>query len=357
MSLSIPDLDFKGRRFLLVGGAGFIGHNLALRLHQHGAEVAILDSLQVNNVLSLHDSQSAPQERLLYEIMLQQRLNLIQSADIAMFVEDARDYHRFGKRFQDFQPDTVIVLAAVSHASRANKDPKSTLDHSYRSLENALDNSRGRVEHFIFMSSSMVYGNFQAETIDETAPCEPLGIYGAVKLGNEKLVAAYGNVFDLPYTIIRPSALYGQRCISRRVGQIFIENAIRGRDLIIQGSGEDRIDFTYIDDFTQGILRSAWTEDAKGEIFNITYGSARTLNEVAELVSKEFPGTSIKHTERQALVPERGTLDVSKARDLIGYAPEYPVSRGFLEYMLWYRELFENFDSSVLLGVNAQSNE
>ena len=353
----IPDLDFKGRRFLLVGGAGFIGHNLALRLHQHGAEVAILDSLQVNNLLSLHDSQSAPQERLLYEMMLQERLNLLQSAGVTIFVDDARDYHRLGKRFSDFQPDTVVVLAAVSHASRANKDPKSTLDHSYRSLENALDNSRGRVDHFIFMSSSMVYGNFQTEAVDETAPCEPLGIYGAVKLGNEKLIAAYGNVFDLPYTIIRPSALYGQRCISRRVGQIFIENAIRGRDLMVQGSGEERIDFTYIDDFTQGILRSASSEESKGEIFNITYGNAHTLNEVAALVSKEFPGTSIQYTERQALVPERGTLDVSKARALIGYSPEYPVSRGFPEYISWYRDLFEGFAPELMGGLDSQVNE
>ena len=357
MEFSSPDLDFRGKRFLLVGGAGFIGHNLALRLSQHGAEVGILDSLQVNNLLSLHDTHSAPNEHLLYEAMLQERLKLLQSAGVTMYVEDARDYHRLGRRFNDFQPDVVVVLAAVSHASRANKDPRTTLDHSYRSLENALDNSRGRVDHFIFMSSSMVYGNFQTETVDETTPCEPLGIYGAVKLGNEKLIAAYGNVFDLPYTIIRPSALYGQRCISRRVGQIFIENAIRGRELVIQGDGEDRIDFTYIDDFTQGILRAASRDESKGQIFNITYGHAHTLNEIAELVTSEFPGTRIRHTERPALVPERGTLNVSKARELIGYDPEFPVSRGFLKYIAWYRELFANFDADFLSGIGAQLNE
>lgn len=357
MASPISDLDFKKRRFLLVGGAGFIGHNLALRLRQHGAEVAILDSLQVNNVLSLHDSQSAPQERLLYSMMLEERLRLIRSAGITTYIDDARDYHRLSKRFGEFQPDTVVVLAAVSHASRANKEPMHTLDHSYRSLENALDNSRGQVDHFIFMSSSMVYGNFVTETVDETSPCEPIGIYGAVKLGNEKLIAAYGHVFDLPYTIIRPSALYGQRCISRRVGQIFIENAIRGHDLIVQGDGWDRIDFTYIDDFTQGVLLAASTEKAKGEIFNLTYGQAHTLNSVAEIVRAAFPGTSLRHTERSILVPERGTLDVSKARDLIGYRPEYPVSQGFTEYISWYKDLFARFKIDYLAGLAAQANE
>ena len=357
----MPDLvsgvSLQGRRFLLVGGAGFIGHNLALRLRNHGAEVAVLDSLLVNNVLSLHDSQAAPVERALYRVMLEQRLEFLRSSDVTMFVDDARDYHRVSKHFTDFQPDTVVVLAAVSHASRANKDPMHTLDHSYRSLENALDNSRGIVDHFIFMSSSMVYGNFPTDTVVETSPCEPIGIYGAVKLGNEQLIKAYGNVFDLPYTIIRPSALYGQRCISRRVGQIFIENAMRGQDLIIQGNGQDRIDFTYIDDFTQGVLRVASTERAKGEVFNLTYGSARSLNDVANIVIEAFPGTSLQHIERSVLVPERGTLDVSKARELLGYEPEYPVELGFREYIAWYKDLIADIDTSHLKGLAAQVNE
>ena len=353
----IPGVNLRGRKVLLIGGAGFIGHNLALRLRAHGAEVAILDSLQVNNLLSLHDTQAAPQERDLYAAMIAQRLHLLSEAGVPLFVDDARDYHRMAKRFTEISPDTVVVLAAVSHASRANKDPMHTLDHSFRSLENALDNSRGSVEQFIFFSSSMVYGNFPTDSVDEESPCNPIGIYGAVKLGGEKLVAAYGNVFDLPYTNIRPSALYGQRCISRRVGQIFIENALRGKDLVIQGDGEDRIDFTYIDDLTQGVLRAMTTEAAKGQTFNMTYGRAHTLNDVADLVTSEFPGTSVRHIERSALVPERGTLDVSKARDLLGYEPSFPVARGFSEYIDWYRKLFASFPADHFAHVNAQANE
>ena len=357
MSSLISGVDLHGRRVLLVGGAGFIGHNLALRLSLHGAQVAILDSLQVNNLLSLFDTESAPQERSLYALMLDQRLQMLRDAKIAMFVDDARDYHRVSKRFSEFQPDTVIVLAAVSHASRANKDPMRTLDHSFRSLENALDNSRGKVEQFIFLSSSMVYGNFPTEIVDETVACEPIGIYGAVKLGNEKLISAYGKVFDLPYTIIRPSALYGPRCISRRVGQIFIENAIRGQDLIIQGDGSDRIDFTYIDDFTQGVIRSMASDRAKGEVFNVTYGSAPELMEVAELVHAAFPDVAVRHVERSALVPERGTLDVTKARELLDYQPEYPVATGFPKYIEWYRDLFQGFSADDLAHVEPQANE
>ena len=123
-----------------------------------------------------------------------------------------------------------------------------------RTLENALDTVRERKPHFIFFSSSMVYGNFEGEAVTEERVCEPLGIYGALKYAGEKLVIAYHQVFGLPYTIVRPSALYGERCVSRRVGQAFIENALRGLDVTINGDGSDCLDFTYIDDLVQGIV-------------------------------------------------------------------------------------------------------
>jgi nucleoside-diphosphate-sugar epimerase len=352
-----PSLDLVGKRVMLVGGAGFIGHNLALELRRRGADVAIVDSLQVNNLLSLHDTTKAPAEHELYALMIQDRLDILKAAGVPLIVDDARDYHRLSKHFGEFSPNVVVVLSAVSHASRANKDPMTTLDHSYRTLENALDNARGCAEHFIFFSSSMVYGNFASESVDEEAPCNPIGIYGAVKLGNEKLVAAYSQVFDLPSTIVRPSALYGERCISRRVGQIFIENALRGRELVIKGDGTDRVDFTYIRDLVHGVCLAIREDASRGEIFNMTYGNGRSLNDVAGIVQGAFPEVSVRHEPRDALVPERGTLDVSKARDLLGYKPSYAIERGFVDYIAWYRDLFNRFDHEDLLDLEAQPNE
>ncbi len=350
-------LDLAGQRVMLIGGAGFIGHNLALELRRRGADVAIVDSLQVNNLLSLHDTTKAPVERDLYALMVTDRLELLKAAGIPLFVDDARDYHRMSKRFGEFNPNVVVLLSAVSHASRANKDPMTTLDHSFRTLENALDNARTDTEHFIFFSSSMVYGNFASASVDEDAPCNPLGIYGAVKLGGEKLVTAYGQVFDLPYTIIRPSALYGERCISRRVGQIFIENALRGRELVVKGDGTDRVDFTYISDLVQGVCLAIREDSSRGEIFNMTYGDARSLNDVAAIIQTAFPDVAVRHEPRDALVPERGTLDVSKARDLLGYVPSYAIERGFVDYINWYRDVFHRFDHRTILDLEAQPNE
>jgi nucleoside-diphosphate-sugar epimerase len=235
-------------------------------------------------------------------------------------------------------PDVVIHLAAIAHANRSNKDPFSTFDHSMRTLENVLDNSRSRGTHVIYFSSSMVYGNFEGEAATEDRVCQPMGIYGALKYGAEKLVIGYNQVFDLPYTIIRPSALYGERCVSRRVGQAFIENAIVGQDLTVNGDGTDELDFTYIDDVVQGVILSITEPQAINETFNITFGDARQMNQLAELVMERFPGIKLHHNPRDSLMPERGTLSIEKARQLLGYEPQHALEEGFVRYIDWYKD-------------------
>ncbi len=349
--------NIKGKRVLLVGGAGFIGHNLALELKRRGADVSVVDGLEVNNLLSLHTVTNKLAERDLYLSVINERLELLRSAGIPLYVEDARDYPRLSLLFGQLKPQVVVLLAAVSHASRSNKDPYHTFDHSFRTLENALDNSRGSVEHFIYFSSSMVYGNFAEAAVTEESQCNPLGIYGALKFGGEKLVIAYNQVFNMPYTIVRPSALYGERCISRRVGQVFIENAMRGQGLVIRGDGTDRLDFTYIGDLVNGVCGCIERPEAKNQIFNLTYGQGRSLNEMAEIVRSEFPGIGLQHMERDALMPERGTLSVEKAKRLIGYTPQYHLDVGYRRYIQWYRGLFERLKATPHVFAGPQVNE
>src|SRR5687767_13257231 len=223
--------QFTNKKIVLVGGAGFIGHHLALELARRGAMVHVIDGLQVNNLLSISTNFTDPTNRDLYLYMLQKRLDLLREAGVAFYPQDAREYSALSNIMGTIKPDVMVHLAAVAHANRSNKDPYTTFDHSSRTLENALDNARYVKAHFVYFSSSMVYGNFQTETVSESHPLEPIGVYGALKLGGEKIVIAYKQVFDLPFTIVRPSALYGPRCVSRRVGQIFIEKALRGEEL------------------------------------------------------------------------------------------------------------------------------
>jgi nucleoside-diphosphate-sugar epimerase len=332
--------NVAGLSVAVVGGAGFIGHNLALHLKSLGAEVTVIDGLEVNNLLALAANVDNVPYPKLSMALVSERLSLLRENGVYIVVQDARDYHALSHVLSERKPDVIVHLAAVSHANRSNKNPYSTFDHSLRTLENALDYARSSsVKHFIFLSSSMVYGNFNGESVTEESECNPIGIYGALKVCGEKIVLAYNQVFDLPYTIVRPSALYGERCVSRRVGQVFIESALCGKPLTVTGDGSDRLDFTYIGDLVRGITLCIERKEARNQTFNLTYGDGRAIRELADIIQEEFPGIQVGSIAKDNFSPERGTLSVDKARRLIGYEPEFPIDRGYREYIKWYKDL------------------
>ncbi len=328
------------KKIALVGGAGFIGHNLAISLDKKGYEVLVIDSLSVNNMLSFTDKEI--KNRKLYWSILNQRMDLLHEHNIEINVEDARNYNALSNLLDQFKPDVIIQLAAVSHANKSNKDPHTTFDHTLRTLENTLDIARSINSHVIYFSSSMAYGNFTKDQVTETTNCNPLGIYGTLKYSGELIVKAYHRVFDTPYTIIRPSALYGERCVSRRVGQIFIENAVQGLDIEISGDGSDKLDFTYIDDLIQGVILTIENKNSINETFNLTFGEARTIGEMAEILKESFDGIKINYTSKDKLTPDRGTLNIDKAKRLLGYNPNFSLEKGYPRYIKWYKEFWEN---------------
>ena len=324
----------------IVGGCGFIGHNLALHLKKnYNINVSIIDSLSVNNLLSFTDSEIKNKD--LYTSILNDRIILLNKNKIILRVIDARNYHLLSNELTKIKPDIIVHLAAVSHANKSNKDPHSTFDHSLRTLENTLDWSRHSGTKLVYLSSSMVYGNFDGKEVDEEANCSPIGIYGALKFAAEKIIIAYNQVFDLNYTIIRPSALYGERCISRRVGQIFIENALFGKKISINGLGDEKLDFTYILDLIQGISKSIGNEKAYNQIFNITFGEGREILKLIEIIKDNFSNIEVEFKERSKLVPVRGTLSNAKSKDLLGYRSEWPLEKGYQQYISWYKDFFD----------------
>ena len=264
-------------------------------------------------------------------------MELLRKAQIPVYVQDVRDYHATTRMLGEIKPQVIVHLAAVAHANVSNKDPYSTFDHSLRTLENTLDYAR---------AGDVVYGNFKDGVVTEETHCEPLGIYGGLKFAGEKMVIGYNQVFKVPYTIIRPSALYGERCVSRRVGQIFIENAAQGRDVAISGDGNDRLDFTYIQDLINGVKLCMQKKEALGEIFNITYGQSRSLNDMVSILRDHFPSAKVEYLPKDKLMPDRGTLSVEKAKRLLGYTPEWPLEKGFVQYINWNKQLMNSSNGS-----------
>ena len=319
------------KKIAIVGGAGFVGHHLGIKLKSKGHSVLIVDNLAINNILSFANEKKI--NRKLYWTILNKRLDLLNENNLEVNIEDARNYNAMSMLLEKYRPEVIIHLAAVSHANKSNKDPHSTFDHSLRTLENTLDIAKNFNSHVIYFSS---------ETVTEETICSPIGIYGTLKYSGELIVKSYNQVFDIPYTIIRPSALYGERCVSRRVGQIFIENALQNKQVNILGDGSDKLDFTYVEDLIEGVSLVLKTKNSINEIFNMTYGKAHSINNMVEILKKHFDNVEISYNPRDALIPIRGTLCVKKAKNLLGYNPEFPLEIGYPKYIRWYKNFYKN---------------
>jgi len=311
---------------LITGGCGFIGHHLALELRRLGNSVTVFDDFRF--------TMTNPA----YRHFIDTRLKKLADARIPIIRGDATDSFALADAVQSVRPVKIVHLAAIVSAAVCDREPELGFEinvHATQKLLEILRQSKG-VEQLVFPSSSMVYGHFPAESVTEETPANPIGIYGAGKLACEHMIRAYHNIYGLPFTIIRPSALYGPTCINRRIGQLFIEAALEGRALSLEGDGEDRLDFTHIDDLVQGLVLILTNKKALNETFNLTYGESRPLKALVSLIQRHFPGIEVEYKPWKHTVPHRGTLDIGKVRRLLGYAPQYPLERGYPLYMDWY---------------------
>lgn len=329
--------ELKGKRIAICGGCGFCGFNLALALKAVGVDVHVVDGFVVNHLATWVASNSLYRER--YLGFLNGRLTQLRQADIPIHSCDLRDYHRTSQLLVEIDPQKIVHLAAVSHAGKSNKDRHEAFENSILTLKNVQDFAMGAgVEQFVFQSSSMVYGNFHGRASEEDK-LEAIGYYGNYKIAAERMVQAGHQVHKLPYTIVRPSALYGAACVSRRVVQVFIEQALAGESLSVAGDGSERLDFTYIQDWVQGLLLILSKTEAINRTFNLAYGGARTLNELVEILRVHFPDLKVEFPGRDPLMPLRDTLSIEKIQTLLGYCPEYSLERGVSELVAWYKEI------------------
>ncbi len=339
--------NLSGERVALVGGAGFIGHNLALGLRQLGVEVMIADNLMQNNLLAnMTDPDIDPFRRDLNLNFLQQRFHMLRDQGVVLESADARSMIDLQSALAEFGPTKIVHLAAISSAVDAKRVPGHCFDLQLVTLRNVLEYARvfsNQVNQIVFMSSSTVYGDFSTPTVDENVRPRPYGIYANAKFMSERLIRTYNDQYGLATTIIRPSALYGERCISRRVSQLFIENALLGKPLMLEGGGDGRLDFTYIEDLVDGVIRSMAVDVCNGysNTFNITFGRSRTILELAEVVKSVVPSVELCEVPRDKIKPVRGTLSTERASKDLNFNARWPLETGYKRYCEWYVEQWE----------------
>ena len=184
----------------------------------------------------------------------------------------------------------------------------------------------------------MVYGNFR-DGVKETAECRPAGQYGIMKYMGEKLVQDYASRGSFDYTIVRPSAVYGELDVEDRVVSKFMLAAMRDQTITVRGANES-LDFTHVDDVAQGIALAATKPEANGNIYNITRCASKqiTLLDAAALCIKIAGRGKIDIQEKDPHFPSRGRLNIDQARQDLGFNPVINAKEGFRRYHKWFRE-------------------
>jgi len=307
-------------KILVAGGEGFIGSWIVEKLSQMGHRVTTLDNSDTYGVIEREQLDRLCQWR-------QRNWKRVRKIFGNVIMPLGRVWLR--------KQDIVIHLASYPRAKIVN-------DHPEMGVENIVVGTTGMlqdcveygVKRFVYVSSSMIYGNF-ADGTKEDFEANPINIYGEAKLAGERLTQQFNRSAGLEYVIARPSGVYGAGDIPDRVLSKFFAAAMNNRDINVHDAN-NRVDFTYVEDTADGIIRCALEKKAANKIFNITAGSATSLGEAAEkIIQLTGSKSQIKDTGQNNLYPERGTLDISQAKNLLNYQPQHSFDQGIKKYYEW----------------------
>jgi len=318
-------------KILITGGAGFIGSHVTKLMLDLGHDVVVYDSF----VHYVYPLERAHIDNIARRVaMIQGRAKLVRG-----HTHD-QDYLR--RVVAEAKPEYIVHLAAMPLANLAVEHPEEAMQTIMQGTMNLLQSCRdlSGLKRFVYVSSSMVYGDFARVPVAEDDAKDPKEIYGSIKLAGELLTRAFSNLYGVQYAIVRPSAVYGPTDNNRRVLGIFCENALAGKTLTVRGANE-ALDFTFVSDIADGIVLATLHPNGGNQVFNMTRGRGRTIQEAADIVARLVPGTRIEVAASDTRLPSRGGLDIARARSVLGYQPKVDIEDGlghYLEHLRSQRE-------------------
>ena len=310
-------------RILVTGSSGQIGTNLALRLRQDGHDVFGVDKRQ--------NTWTDEFRYLLQDL----------AGHYASFP--------FGINGVEYpEVDLVVHLAAHAKVHQLVRHPQRALENAVMTF-NVLEYVRQRQVPIVFSSSREVYGDVHrfdeyGEGVADFAYTE--STYSASKIAGEAFVYSYARCYGLRYLVFRFSNVYGRydNDLNRmvRVIPLFVHSMLRGEPITIYGGEQKTLDFTYVDDCTDGIVAGIEAL-AEGRVvnqtINLAFGRGNTLVHCAELIAAELdvePQVSLA----PSLLGEvtHYVADLSKARELLGYSPKVSLEEGIARSVAWFLE-------------------
>ena len=296
-------------RVLVTGGGGFIGSNLVRALLERGDEVRVLDNFSTGN-----------------------RTNL-EGLDIDVVEGELRSYERVHNAVRG--TDVVFHLGALGSVPRSVQDPLTSSAVNVEGTLNVLLAARDEgVRRVVYSSSSSVYGTRRELPVSEDQSPDPLSPYGVAKLAAERYCVSFSRVYESFQTVVvRYFNVFGPRQSPfsqyAAVVPLFITAIANGRPVNIEGDGEQRRDFTYVENVVDGTLRAGDTAGVSGRIFNVAASAPASVNELAELI-----GTIVGRPVERTTAPQRAGdirnswADISAARETLGYEPSVGLEDG-----------------------------
>ena len=310
-------------KILILGGHGFIGHNVARQLIDLGHQVDVVD---------IHH-QYGEYKDWEYNPVLEQRTEFIGTHQTWNI--DVSDAVAMRRVFASVSPNVVIDLATYPNAKMVKKNVVDATINMIAATAIALDLCvEFNVQRFVLASSSMVYGDFGGNIPDETAECNPLTLYGSYKLQCERMCKIWHHEHGLEYSILRPSALYGVRDMVVRVISKMTVGAITTGKINVNGP-DNRLDFSYVTDVAAAFVTAAVHPAAANEIFNCTRGQGRKIIEAAELIATRIPAEIITQPHDD-FYPNRDTLNSDKLKTITDWNPTISLESGVAQYLDWF---------------------
>ncbi len=315
---------------LVTGGAGFIGSNLCEHLLKCGHTVRCLDNFstgKIENILPLVDKYSS---------------------NFKIIVGDIRNYSDCAKSIDGVE--YVLHEAALGSVPRSIKDPITTNDVNIGGFLNMLTAARdAKVKRFVFAASSSTYGDSKTLPKQEDVIGKPLSPYAITKYVDELYADVFARTYGIEYIGLRYFNVFGRRQdpygAYAAVIPLFVKKLMRHESPVINGDGEYSRDFTYIDNVIQMNMLALETKNPESvnQIYNTAYGERTTLNQLItylkEFLSEYDPNiqdiTPIYGPNRAGDIPH-SLACVDKAKNLLGYHPEYSMRNGLKEAVKWY---------------------
>ncbi len=309
-------------RYLVTGGAGFIGSNVVAALAARGDAVTAVD-------LARTPMLAVAQARL---------------PQIAFRQGDLTEWPQIAAALQETRPDAVVHCGAVVGIVNALANPVGTFRVNVEGTLNLLESMRlFGVRRLVNLSSEEVYGPFAVPIIDEMHRCEPVGPYGISKLAAEWLARDLAAARGLECIHVRTCWVYGPGLTRPRVPKTLIDAAVSGRPLHIPRGGDFRVDHVYIDDCVQGIVKVLDKPQHGVDVYHIATGQAPSLAEIVAIVKDLVPAAQLSigpgnYSWADGIdVVRKGALDITRARAELGYAPRYDIRAGLAACVAWER--------------------